>query len=135
MSDTSRAPEAGQVDDFIAEADTGARNPKGSFSRGVLWGVPLIWSLFQLWIASPIPYEVGFGVVNNAQARSIHLAFAVFLAFTAFPTLRSSPRDYIPFQDWAAALVAAFCAGYCSCSGTGWPTAPARHPRRMSGPP
>ena len=117
MSESTAKPQtevgaAGKVDDFIAEADTGARNPKGGFSRGVLWGVPLIWSLFQLWIASPIPYEVGFGVVNNAQARSIHLAFAVFLAFTAFPTLKRSPRDYIPAQDWIIALVAAFCAGY-----------------------
>lgn len=112
MSDTKPQPEASAVDDFIAEADTGARTPKGAFPRGVLWGVPLIWSLFQLWIASPIPYEIGFGVVNNAQARSIHLAFAVFLAFTAFPTLKRSPRDYIPIQDWIVALLGAFCAGY-----------------------
>ncbi|WP_298432329.1 TRAP transporter permease [uncultured Jannaschia sp.] len=106
------APNRPDVDDFIAEADTGARAPTGGFSRGVLWGVPLIWSLFQLWIASPIPYEIGFGVVNNAQARSIHLAFAVFLAFTAFPTLKSSPRHTIPVQDWILALLAAFSAGY-----------------------
>jgi TRAP transporter 4TM/12TM fusion protein len=100
------------VDDFIAETDTGARAPNGSFSRGVLWSVPLIWSLFQLWIASPIPYEIGFAVVNNAQARSIHLAFAVFLAFTAFPTFKSSPRTHIPIQDWAISLLGAFSAGY-----------------------
>jgi TRAP transporter 4TM/12TM fusion protein len=112
MSDTSKQAEAGAVDDFIAEADTGARNPKGGFSRSVLWFVPLLWSLFQLWIASPLPFELGIGVVNNAQSRSIHLAFAVFLAFTAFPTLRSSPRHYIPIQDWIVALVGAFCAGY-----------------------
>ena len=100
------------VDDFIAEADTGARAPISNFSRGVLWSVPLIWSLFQLWIASPIPYEIGFGVVNNAQARSIHLAFAVFLAFTAFPTFKSSPRTHIPMQDWAISLLGAFCSAY-----------------------
>ncbi|PJI86222.1 TRAP transporter 4TM/12TM fusion protein [Yoonia maricola] len=112
MSDTKAQNDTAAVDDFIAEADTGARNPNGAFPRGVLWFVPLAWSLFQLWIASPIPYEIGFGVVNNAQARSIHLAFAVFLAFTAFPTLKTSPRTYIPIQDWVVALVGAFCAGY-----------------------
>lgn len=112
MSDTKAQSKSTAVDDFIAEADTGARTPKGRLSRGILWGVPLIWSLFQLWIASPIPYEIGFGVVNNAQARSIHLAFAVFLAFTAFPTLKRSPRTYIPIQDWIVALLGAFCAGY-----------------------
>lgn len=110
MSDTTT--NTSDADDFIAEADTGARSPNGKFSRGVLWSVPLIWSLFQLWIASPIPYEIGFGVVNNSEARSIHLAFAVFLAFTAFPTFKSSPRTHIPIQDWIVALLGAFCAGY-----------------------
>lgn len=100
------------VDDFIAESDTGARAPTGSFNRRVLWIVPLAWSLFQLWIASPLPYMLGIFVVNNAQGRSIHLAFAVFLAFTAFPTFKHSRRDVIPLIDWAAALLGAFCAGY-----------------------
>ncbi|SOH95261.1 TRAP transporter, 4TM/12TM fusion protein [Monaibacterium marinum] len=100
------------VDDFIADNDTGARAPTGSFNRGVLWVVPLMWSVFQLWIASPLPYEFGIFVVNNAQGRSIHLAFAVFLAFTAFPTFKRSRRDTIPLIDWAIALLAAFCAGY-----------------------
>ena len=102
----------GDVDDFIAEADTGARTPVGALDRRVLWSIPLIWSLFQLWIASPIPYTLGVLVVNNAQARSIHLAFAVFLAFTAFPTFKRSPRHYIPIQDWGIALLGAFCAAY-----------------------
>lgn len=100
------------VDDFIADTDTGGRAPERGFNRQVLWIVPLAWSLFQLWIASPIPYELGIFVVNNAQGRSIHLAFAVFLAFTAFPTTKRSPRHTIPVQDWIAALVGAFCAGY-----------------------
>ncbi|MCL4676385.1 MAG: hypothetical protein KJZ59_10285, partial [Pararhodobacter sp.] len=30
-----------------------------------------------------------FGVVNDTQARSIHLAFAIFLAFAAFPSART----------------------------------------------
>lgn len=85
MSDT-KTTTAGE--DFIAEADTGARAPRTGFNRAVLWTIPLVWSLFQLWIASPIPYSIGIGVVNNAEARSIHLAFAVFLAFAAFPGLK-----------------------------------------------
>ena len=112
MTNQNQAERIEPVEDFIAEADTGARAPTGGFNRGVLWTVPLVWSLFQLWIASPIPYEIGFGVVNNAQARSIHLAFAVFLAFTAFPTFQRSPRSTIPIQDWIVALIAAFCAAY-----------------------
>ncbi|WP_172331951.1 TRAP transporter permease [Mangrovicoccus sp. HB161399] len=96
----------------MAEADTGARAPTRALDRRVLWFVPLCWSLFQLWIASPLPYELGVLVVNNAQARSIHLAFAVFLAFSAFPTTTRGPRHAIPVRDWAMALLGAFCAGY-----------------------
>lgn len=100
------------VEDLIAESDTGARAPVGAVSKNVLWGVPLIWSLFQLWIASPLPFILGVGVWNDTQTRAIHLAFAVFLAFTAYPTLKSSPRKYIPVQDWLLALVSAGTAAY-----------------------
>lgn len=96
----------------MAETEGGARNPTGAVPKKVLFFVPLIWSLFQLWYASPLPYLFNFFVLNDTQARSIHLAFAMFLAYTAFPTLKSSPSKYIPLQDWIIALIAAFCAAY-----------------------
>lgn len=104
--------EGQQLDDLIAESDTGARAPTGYISIKVLWTVPLVWSLFQLWIASPLPFMLGIGIINDHQSRAIHLAFAVFLAFIAYPTLKSSPRRYIPIQDWVLAFVAAACAAY-----------------------
>ncbi len=97
--------------DMIAESDTGGRNPTG-ISAQVLWVVPLIWALFQLWYASPLPYMFNIGLFNSTEARSIHLAFAIFLAFLAFPALKSSPRSYIPIQDWVLAFVAAGAASY-----------------------
>jgi len=97
--------------DLVAQVDVGARHPSG-FAGKVLFGVPVAWSLFQLWYASPLPFLLGFGVFNNTEARSIHLAFAIFLAFTAFPAFRRSPRDHIPVQDWILAAVGAFCAAY-----------------------
>lgn len=100
------------LDDLIAETDTGARTPDNAFSAALLWYVPLTWSLFQLWIASPLPFIFGVGIWNDTQTRAIHLAFAVFLAFIAYPTLKSSPRHSIPLQDWIVAFVAAFCAAY-----------------------
>jgi len=99
-------------DDLIAEVDTGARSPKGAIPKNILFYVPLTWTLFQLWYASPLPYMFNFLVLNSTEARAIHLAFALFLAFTAFPTFKSSPRNYIPFQDWVLALIAAFCSAY-----------------------
>ena len=100
------------AEDFIAEADTGARAPVGAVSRKVLIYVPLVWSLFQLWYASPLPFTLGFGILNDTEARSIHLAFSIFLSYTAFPAMKGSPRDLIPWQDWAMALVGAVCAAY-----------------------
>ncbi|MCP3872297.1 MAG: TRAP transporter permease [Desulfobacteraceae bacterium] len=100
------------LQEMIAEADTGARNPVGTIPKKVLFYVPLLWTLFQLWYASPLPFIFNILVFNSSEARAIHLAFAMFLAYTAYPTFKSSPRDYIPIQDWFLALVAAFCAAY-----------------------
>ncbi|MCB1800229.1 MAG: TRAP transporter permease [Gammaproteobacteria bacterium] len=97
--------------DLVAQVDTGARHP-GGIPGKVLFGIPVAWSLFQLWYASPLPFLFGFGVFNNTEARSIHLAFAIFLAFTAFPASKRSPRDRIPIQDWVFAALGAFSAAY-----------------------
>ncbi len=106
-------PDSGEQDAaaIVAEADTGGRSPSGIPAK-ILWYVPLAWAAFQLWLASPLPFMLRFGIFNSTEARSIHLAFAIFLAFLAFPALKRSPRHYIPIQDWIIALVAAFCAGY-----------------------
>ncbi|KJS03255.1 MAG: C4-dicarboxylate ABC transporter [Desulfobulbaceae bacterium BRH_c16a] len=107
----SRVPEA-ELHELLAEADTGGRRPIGAVSKKVLLLVPIAWTLFQLWYASPLPFLLNFFVINDTQARAIHLAFAIFLAYTAFPTFKTSPRDYIPLQDWVVALIGAFCASY-----------------------
>ena len=103
--------QADQLEELVAASDSGSRHPAGLPGK-LLVGVPLGWSLFQLWYASPLPFIFGFGVFNDTEARSIHLAFAVLLAFTAFPALKRSPRDRIPLQDWLFAIVGAFCAAY-----------------------
>lgn len=97
---------------IIAEADAGARAPKGKLSKALLFGIPLVWSLFQLWYSSPLPFTLNFFILNDTEARAIHLAFSILLAFIACPTFRSSPRDRIPVPDWIAGLVGAFCAAY-----------------------
>ena len=113
-SDSSENMQAPELDaaQLVAEADTGGRHPKGPVSRWVLLLVPVAWSLFQLWYASPFPYSLGFGVFNAGEARAIHLAFAFILVFAAYPALKSSPRDKIPLQDWVLAILAAACALY-----------------------
>lgn len=99
-----------ELEDMLA-ADTGARHPSG-FGHWVLLLVPFAWALFQLWYVSPLPFMLNIAILNDTEARAIHLAFAVFLAYTAYPALKRSPRDRIPVQDWLLALAGAFAAAY-----------------------
>jgi len=77
-----------ELDELVAAADTGARTPGGAVGTLILC-IALAWSLFQLWIASPIPFALNWGVFGSNEARSIHLAFAIFLAYAAYPAARS----------------------------------------------
>ncbi len=110
-STQNRQASSAELEELVASSDTGGRNPTGPIGK-LLAGVALAWALFQIWIASPLPYIIGIGVFNDTEARSIHLAFAIFLAFTAFPAGKKSPRDYVPAIDWLLAIVAAACAAY-----------------------
>lgn len=98
------------TEELIAQ-DVGARTPLGAMAQ-VITGLALLWSLFQLWIASPLPFVLGFGVFNDTETRSIHLAFALLLAFLAYPAFRTSPRERIPLLDIALGLIAAASAAY-----------------------
>ncbi len=100
-----------ELQELVAKADTGARKPGGPTAT-LIFGVALAWALFQLWYASPLPFALGVGVLNDTEARSLHLAFALFLAFLAWPALASSPRDRVPLLDWTFAFVGAFAAAY-----------------------
>src|SRR5690606_15862284 len=107
-----------ELQDLVAATDTGARKPVG-YAAWVISGVALCWSLFQLYIASPLPFTLSSLtglplVLNDTQTRSIHLAFGLFLAFMAYPALASSPRDRVPVQDWIFAILAACTALYIS---------------------
>ncbi len=112
MSAAKKQAVPDDVKDLLSKVETGARSPVGAVSKNILFFVPLIWTLFQLWYASPLPFIFNIFVINATEARSIHLAFAMFLSYTAYPTFKSSPREYIPIQDWFVALVAAFCSAY-----------------------
>ena len=98
-----------ELQQMVAETDTGGRRPSGLSAKIVMY-VAMAWSLFQLWIASPLPFSLGVFVLNDTQSRSIHLAFALFRGYLLFPPLSSSPRTRIPVQDWILALLSSFCA-------------------------
>ena len=47
--------------------------------------IAIIWSLFQLWYASPFPFIFNIGMFKGLPARAIHLGFALTLAFLIYP--------------------------------------------------
>ncbi|MFP8833624.1 TRAP transporter permease [Hydrogenophaga sp. XSHU_21] len=108
-TDIEKAPEA--LQQLVADSDTGGRKPTG-LTAGIIFAGAMLWALFQFWYASPLPFELGFGILNDTEARAIHLAFALFLAFLAWPAFKRSPRDRVPVVDWVLALVGAFAAAY-----------------------
>ncbi|MAL76457.1 MAG: C4-dicarboxylate ABC transporter [Rhodospirillaceae bacterium] len=101
-----------ELDDLVASNDTGGRAPTNQTLVLAMATIALLWSLFQVWIASPIPYEIGFGAFSSKDARAIHLTFALILAFMAYPAFKSSPRSYIPITDWIIMFLGASCAFY-----------------------
>jgi TRAP transporter 4TM/12TM fusion protein len=108
-SDIEKAPEA--LQQLVADTDTGARSPRGWPAR-LIFGAALAWAVFQFWYASPLPFALGFGVLNDTEARAVHLAFSLFLAFLAWPASKRSPRDRIPLPDALFAVVGAFAGAY-----------------------
>ena len=111
MSQAKRQPAEVDLQQLVAEADTGGRHPPGFVGRLLLW-TAVAWSLFQLWYASPLPFILGFGVLNDTEARAIHLGFGLFLTFLAYPAFRSSSRSRVPATDWLLAALGAFAGSY-----------------------
>ncbi len=100
-----------ELQQLVADVDTGARTPRGWAGR-FLTAVAITWSLAQLWYASPLPYVFGWGVINDTEARALHLGVGIFLAFLAYPLARFAPRERIPAYDWLLAIAGAFAGSY-----------------------
>jgi TRAP transporter 4TM/12TM fusion protein len=110
MSDLKKHSTA-ELDQIVKDADIGGREPTGNLGI-FLAVVAALWSIFQLWYASPLPFVVKWGIFNDTEARAIHLAFATFLGFMAYPAFKKSSRTSVPVFDWVLAIVGAFCAAY-----------------------
>ena len=71
--------------------------------------IAFAWSLFQLWIASPL--ESSLWLVD-VEKRGIHLAFALLLCFLMFPVARRFSDRRISVADLGLAAASCFCALY-----------------------
>ena len=97
-----------QIKKKISEDLSPTRNLTGLHLKIVL-AIAIIWSLFQLWYASPFPFWFNIGMFKGLPARAIHLGFALLLAFLIFPF---SKNKKISIIDVLISLTAAFCCLY-----------------------
>ncbi len=97
----------------MAEEEEGvARRPVGP-TKWVIPTIGVIWSLFQLSIAS-------WWILDTVFMRSIHLGFALLIVFLNYPVLKEprfglkflSIKNRIPPWDFLIAIIACFSAVY-----------------------
>jgi TRAP transporter 4TM/12TM fusion protein len=97
----------------LAEEEEGVgRLPSGP-SKYVIPTIAVIWSFFQLSIASWL-------ILDTVYIRAIHLGFALLIVFLNFPFLKKtrfglkflSATDKIPVLDYVIGIIAAFSAIY-----------------------
>ncbi len=104
MSDSISA----NIKNKISEDLSPTRNITG-FHLKVVSAIAIIWSLFQLWYASPFPFMLNFGMFKGLPARAIHLGFALTLAFLIYPVAKGKK---ISFFDIIISFLGAFSCLY-----------------------
>lgn len=121
MSVQEKTATLDDLQDMVASNDSGGRNPRG-LTKKLIVVTAILWSLFQLYYTSPFPFwlqevirNIGWDlnvVIDDTKARSVHLAFALFLAYLSFPAFATSPKHRVPYQDWMFATLGAFLGAY-----------------------
>ncbi len=82
-----------KIKNKISEDLSPTRNITG-FHLKIVSAIAIIWSLFQLWYASPFPFMLNFGMFKGLPARAIHLGFALTLAFLIYPISKSKKISF-----------------------------------------
>ncbi|MAD13207.1 MAG: C4-dicarboxylate ABC transporter [Flavobacteriaceae bacterium] len=100
-----------EVDHIVEETEGRARVLAGWQLKFVA-SIAFLWSVFQLWYASPFPFMVGFGVFIDVPARAIHLGFGLFLAFLSFPFYKKNRLKQFDYFNIFLALLSAFVTFY-----------------------
>ena len=88
--------------------------------RTVVFAIAVLWSLFQLSIAS-------WWILDSTFIRSVHLGFALFIVFFQYPILRrpakpgqtKTPPGNVPVIDMAAGILATLSALYIAIDYSG----------------
>jgi TRAP transporter 4TM/12TM fusion protein len=97
-----------EINSKIKEDLSPTRNLTGLHLK-IVASIAIIWSLFQLWYASPFPFWFNIGMFKGLPARAIHLGFALTLAFLIYPIFKGRKISII---DIIISFVSAFCCLY-----------------------
>ena len=81
------------------DLETGNRKPNSVFINNILLYIALTWSLFQLYVSSPLVLEIT-PWMNADVVKRVHVSFAGLLAFLSYPAFKKSSRSQIPWSDW-----------------------------------
>ena len=81
------------------DLETGNRKPNSVFIKNILLYIALTWSLFQLYVSSPLVLEIT-PWMNADVVKRVHVSFAGLLAFLSYPAFKKSSRSQIPWSDW-----------------------------------
>ncbi len=107
----SKNQEDTSAQDLVLEAETGGRDPSNPFVAKFIIYLALFWSVFQLYVSSPLVLE--FTPWMNADVvKRFHLMFAGFLAYLSYLPFKTSPRKYVPITDWIMGLLLISSAAY-----------------------
>lgn len=99
------------LNELVDAVDVGARRLEGA-EKKLLVFLAVSWAIFQLWIASPLPFILNIGIFSSIESRYIHFTFALFLVFIAFPATVKSNKFRVSGLDWLLALVASSTGAY-----------------------
>ncbi len=111
--ETGKKDEGLELARQMAEEEEGVgRKPRGP-ARYVIPSIAVVWSLFQLSIASWL-------ILDSTFIRAIHLGFALLLVFLNYPLFKKtrfglkflSAKNKIPILDYIIGIIAALSALY-----------------------
>lgn len=100
-----------EAEAIVAESETGARSPDSILITQFLFYTALVWSLFQLYVSSPLVLEMT-PWMNADVVKRFHVIFAGFLAFLSYPAFRHSSKRVIPIVDWIMAILIVLSCAY-----------------------
>lgn len=86
------------------DQESNTRMLQGFINKLVRW-IAIAWSLFQL-------YSAIFGALPSQLHRSIHLGFALTLAYLVYPRRKVDYRKHIPIYDYILCILGVVVAGY-----------------------